>query len=121
MARDSFIHLYSHGEPKQASGNETRLAQHVSVIQPYRSQGLRIPHKSKQSSVRPRNDGPNQRARLLTMENACEYLQCTRRYVERAVRSGRLRALKPTRRFVRFRQADLDAFLESGATIGAHP
>jgi excisionase family DNA binding protein len=53
------------------------------------------------------------------MEDACAYLQCTRRYLERAVRSGLLRALKPTPRFVRFRQADLDAFLEIGATIGA--
>jgi len=35
------------------------------------------------------------------------------------VRSGRLRALKPTPKFLRFRKADLDAFLESGATIGA--
>jgi excisionase family DNA binding protein len=37
------------------------------------------------------------------------------------VRSGRLRALKPTRKLVRFRQTDIDAFLESGATIGAQP
>lgn len=35
------------------------------------------------------------------------------------VRSGRLRALKPSPKFVRYRQVDLDAFLESGATIGA--
>jgi hypothetical protein len=34
------------------------------------------------------------------------------------VGSGRLRALKPSPRFVRYRQADLDEFLESGATIG---
>jgi hypothetical protein len=35
------------------------------------------------------------------------------------VRSGRLRALKPSPKLLRFRQADLDAFLETGATIGA--
>jgi excisionase family DNA binding protein len=34
------------------------------------------------------------------------------------VRSGRLRALKPSGKLVRFRQADLEAFLETGATIG---
>jgi len=59
-----------------------------------------------------------ERAPLLTTEDARAYLQCTRRYLERMVRSGRLRALKPSGKFVRFRQADLDAFLESGATIG---
>jgi len=55
---------------------------------------------------------------LRTIRDACEYLQCTRRYIERMVQSGRLRALKPSRKLVRFRQADLDAFIESGATIG---
>jgi len=60
----------------------------------------------------------NGRAPLLTIQDACAFLQCTRRYVERMVRSGRLRALKPTGKLVRFRQADLDAFIESGATIG---
>jgi excisionase family DNA binding protein len=33
------------------------------------------------------------------------------------VRTGRLRALKPTGKLVRYRQTDLDAFLESGATM----
>jgi len=55
---------------------------------------------------------------LLTTEDACAYVQCTRRYIERMVRSGRLRALKPTGKLVRYRQSDLDDFLESGATIG---
>ena len=59
-----------------------------------------------------------QLAPLVTTQDACAYLQCTRRYLERMVRSGRLRALKPSRKLVRFRQADLDAFLESGAIIG---
>ena len=54
---------------------------------------------------------------LLTMKDACAYLQCTSKYLERAVRTGRLRGLKPTGKFLRFRQADLDKFLESGATI----
>ena len=55
---------------------------------------------------------------LLTTEDACAYVKCTRRYLERMVRSGRLRALKPSRKLLRFRQSDLEKFLESGATIG---
>jgi len=58
------------------------------------------------------------RSPLLTTEDACTYVQCTRRYLERMVRDGRLRALKPSGKLVRFRQTDLDAFLESGSTIG---
>jgi excisionase family DNA binding protein len=56
-------------------------------------------------------------ARLLTAQNACAYLQCTRRFLQKMVRSGRLRALKPSRKLLRFRQADLDAFLERSATM----
>ena len=55
---------------------------------------------------------------LRTTRDACGYLQCTRRFLERMVRIGRLRALKPSRKLIRFRQADLDAFLESSATGG---
>jgi len=53
----------------------------------------------------------------MTVKDACAYLQCTAKYLERAVRAGRLRALKPTGEFLQFRQADLDRFLESGATM----
>jgi len=56
---------------------------------------------------------------ILTREQAAHYLQCTTRHLERMVRSGRLRSCKPTRKFCRFRLADLDAFLESGASIAA--
>jgi excisionase family DNA binding protein len=55
---------------------------------------------------------------ILTKPQAAEYLQVTPRYLERAVSSGRLRALKPTGKLWRVRQSDLDAFLESGASIG---
>ena len=55
---------------------------------------------------------------LLTTEQAAQYIHCTPRYLQRMVRSGRLKALKPTGKLVRFRQSALDAFLESGATIG---
>jgi excisionase family DNA binding protein len=47
-----------------------------------------------------------------------EYVSCTPRYLENQIRAGRLRALKPTGKLVRIRAKDLEAFLESGATIG---
>jgi excisionase family DNA binding protein len=46
---------------------------------------------------------------LLTKRQAADYIGTSRRYVERAIVTGRLRALKPT---------DLNAFMESGASIG---
>src|SRR5215470_14693646 len=55
---------------------------------------------------------------LLTKQQAASYVGCSSRYLERQVRLGRLRALKPTGKLVRFFRRDLDAFLESGATIG---
>jgi excisionase family DNA binding protein len=55
---------------------------------------------------------------ILTKKEAAEFVRCTVRYLERQIRAGRLRALKPTGKLVRIRRADLDAFLESGATIG---
>ena len=55
---------------------------------------------------------------ILTKQQAAEYLQATPRYIERMVASGRLRALKPSGKLWRVRQSDLDAFLESGASIG---
>jgi len=56
---------------------------------------------------------------ILTKQQAAEYLQTTPRYIERMVGSGRLRAFKPTGRLWRVRRSDLDAFLESGATMEA--
>src|SRR5262249_50031019 len=58
-------------------------------------------------------------AAILTKTEAAEYIRCTVRYLERQVRAGRLRALKPTGKLVRFFRRDLDAFLESGATMEA--
>lgn len=55
---------------------------------------------------------------ILTKREAANYVRCTPRYLERQIRAGRLRALKPTGKLVRIRRIDLDAFLESGATIG---
>ena len=55
---------------------------------------------------------------LLTKQQAASYVGCSRRYLERAIVTGRLRALKPTCKLVRIRLKDLDAFLESGSSIG---
>jgi len=55
---------------------------------------------------------------ILTMVEACDLLSCNRRYLERAIKSGRLKGLKPTGKFLRIRWSDLEKFLESGATIG---
>jgi excisionase family DNA binding protein len=55
---------------------------------------------------------------ILTKREAAALLRCTTRYLERQIRAGRLRALKPTGKLVRIRRSDLETFLESGATIG---
>src|SRR4029077_16630051 len=55
---------------------------------------------------------------LLTKQQAASYVGCSCRYLERVIVTGRLRALKPTCKLVRIRLKDLDAFLESGATMG---
>ena len=53
---------------------------------------------------------------ILTKAQAAAYVQATPRFLERAIKSGRLRALRPTGKLVRIRLKDLEAFLESGAT-----
>ena len=55
---------------------------------------------------------------ILTKQQAAEYVQTTPRYIERMIRAGRLKALKPTGKLVRIRFSELTKFLESGATIG---
>ena len=55
---------------------------------------------------------------ILTKQEAASFVRCTTRYLERQIRAGRLRALKPTGKLVRIRRSDLEAFLESGETIG---
>jgi excisionase family DNA binding protein len=56
---------------------------------------------------------------ILTKKEAAAFLRCTTRYIERVVRQGRLKAYRPTLKLVRFKQADLLRFLESGASIGS--
>jgi excisionase family DNA binding protein len=58
-------------------------------------------------------------AAILTKQEAAELLRCTPRYLERQIRAGRLRACKPTGKLVRIFRHDLDAFLESGASVAA--
>ena len=55
---------------------------------------------------------------ILTKREAAALLRCTTRYLERQIRAGRLRAMKPTGKLVRILRRDIDAFLESGASIG---
>jgi excisionase family DNA binding protein len=55
---------------------------------------------------------------ILTKREAANYVRCTPRYLERQIRAGRLKALKPTGKLLRIRRSDLDAFLESGSTLG---
>lgn len=56
--------------------------------------------------------------KLFTVKDVCASWQCTDRFVEKQVKLGRLKALKISRKMIRFRQADLDAFLKKGATTG---
>jgi excisionase family DNA binding protein len=67
------------------------------------------------SSINPLAGAENFPA-ILTKRQAAAYVQSTTRYVERAIKSGRLKACKPTGKFVRIRLSDLEKFLESGAT-----
>jgi excisionase family DNA binding protein len=60
-------------------------------------------------------------AAILNKQQAATYIQATPRYLERMVATGRLRAYRPTGKLWRVRRSDLDAFLESGATIGGGP
>jgi excisionase family DNA binding protein len=54
---------------------------------------------------------------ILTKQQAAELLGCTTRYIERQIRAGRLRACKPSGKFVRIFRKDINAFLESCASI----
>jgi excisionase family DNA binding protein len=58
-------------------------------------------------------------AAIYTKEQVAELLDCTVRYIERQIRAGRLRACKPSGKFVRILGKDITAFLESGASIAA--
>jgi excisionase family DNA binding protein len=53
---------------------------------------------------------------ILNKLQAAAYVQSSTRFLEREIRAGRLKACKPSGKFVRIRLKDLEAFLESGAT-----
>jgi excisionase family DNA binding protein len=50
---------------------------------------------------------------LLTLKQAAQYAICTPRFLQRQIRIGNLRALKPNRKIVRIRFSELERFLES--------
>jgi excisionase family DNA binding protein len=56
---------------------------------------------------------------LLTRNEAANYLRCTPKYIDNQIRAGRLKACKPTGKLVRIYQGDVDAFLQSGASVVA--
>lgn len=64
------------------------------------------------------NTNSGVRKDILNKQQTAELLGCTVRYIERQISAGRLRACKPTGKFVRILLKDIDAFLERCATIG---
>ena len=72
-------------------------------------------HVSQLRDVPPSDTWLNQP--LFTLKQAAQYAICTPRYLQHQIRRGRLKALKPSGKLVRIRRTDLEAFLESGATI----
>ena len=56
---------------------------------------------------------------ILTKPQAAELLGCTTRYIERMIACGKLRACKPSGKFVRIFRSDIDKFLLSAASIAA--
>jgi excisionase family DNA binding protein len=50
---------------------------------------------------------------LLTLKQAAQYAICIPRFLQKQIRIGNLRALKPSRKMVRIRLAELERFLES--------
>ena len=62
--------------------------------------------------------GPENFPPVLTKQEAANFIGCTTRYLERQVRAGRLKALRPTGKLWRVRLGDLEKFLESGSSIG---
>jgi excisionase family DNA binding protein len=75
---------------------------------------MRPPMKNPQLT----NQTGEQKNQLLTKKQTAEQAQTSIRYLEREIARGRLKALKLSRKLVRIRQSDLDAFLENCATIG---
>jgi excisionase family DNA binding protein len=49
--------------------------------------------------------------KLLKVNEVCEYLQCSREYLRRLTRSGKLKPPMKIGRMVRFRPQDLEEFI----------
>jgi excisionase family DNA binding protein len=58
-------------------------------------------------------------AKLLTVDDLCEYLVVSKDFIYDEVRHGRLRASRIARQ-LRFRQADVDAFVQANAVADQH-
>ena len=54
---------------------------------------------------------------ILTKQQCCALLQCQPKYLERAIRTGRLRMCKLSGKMVRILRRDLEAWLESCASM----
>ena len=69
------------------------------------------------------NDGKNNpqaeaaNSAILTKQEVAAFLKVSPRYIERQVRSGRLRALRLSHKITRFRRRDVEAFLASAASF----
>lgn len=57
--------------------------------------------------------------KLFTVDDLCEYLAVSKDYIFDEVRHGRLRTSRIARP-LRFRPADVDAFVEANAVTGSH-
>ena len=53
---------------------------------------------------------------ILDKKQACALLGCNKRFLEKQMKSGRLRYAKPSYKLVRIFRADLDAFLNASAS-----
>ena len=70
------------------------------------------------SSINPLAGPENFPPAILTKRQAALYVQASPRFLERAIKSGRLKACKLSGKFVRIRLKDLEEFLERGSSIG---
>jgi excisionase family DNA binding protein len=121
MPRDSFVHLHLHTEYSLLDG-AVRMRELMNEAVKMKIPAVAIKGEREFMFTRytptHRNAPYANGAELLTKAEAALRIKSTIRYIDRMIASGRLRALKPTGKLVRIRQRDLDAFLESGATIG---
>jgi excisionase family DNA binding protein len=56
---------------------------------------------------------------ILTKDDLSLMINCTGRFIEKQVSAGHLRCCKLSRKLVRFRRRDVEAWLESRASVAA--